>query len=78
PSAMLSAVFLLERQKVLRLPQAARLVTYNPAQAVGLGKEYGALEVGKVADLIQVRVDRYGIPIVQRVVVQGEERLKRT
>ena len=77
PSAMLNAVFMLARQEVLRLPQAVRLVTLNPAQAVGLGQEYGSLEVGKVADMILVRLSWQGVPAVQRLFVQGEERLRR-
>jgi alpha-D-ribose 1-methylphosphonate 5-triphosphate diphosphatase len=77
PAAMLSAVFLLATRGVLTLSQAVRLVTYHPAQAVGLGKEYGALERGKVADLILMKVDSQGTPIVQRLWVQGEERLSR-
>jgi alpha-D-ribose 1-methylphosphonate 5-triphosphate diphosphatase len=77
PAAMLRAVFLLAMQKVLTLPQAARMVTLNPAQAVGLGKEYGTLERGKVADVILVKLNPLGIPAVQRVFVQGKERLAR-
>jgi alpha-D-ribose 1-methylphosphonate 5-triphosphate diphosphatase len=77
PSAMLNAVFMLARQEVLTLPQAVRLVTLNPAQAVGLGEEYGSLEVGKVADVILVRLSWQAVPAVQRLFVQGEERLKR-
>ena len=77
PSAMLNAAFMLARQETLTLPQAVRLVTLNPAQAVGLGEEYGSLEVGKVADVILVRLSWQGVPTVQRLFVQGEERLKR-
>ena len=77
PSAMLNAVFMLARQEVLTLPQAVRLVTLNPAQAVGWGEEYGSLEVGKVADVILVSLSWQGVPTVQQLFVQGEERLKR-
>jgi alpha-D-ribose 1-methylphosphonate 5-triphosphate diphosphatase len=77
PTAMLRAVFLLAMQKVLTLPQVVRMVTLNPAQAVGLGKEYGALARGKVADVILVKLSQLGIPAVQRVFVQGKERLAR-
>jgi alpha-D-ribose 1-methylphosphonate 5-triphosphate diphosphatase len=77
PAAMLNAAFMLARQGVLTLPQAVRLVTLNPAQAIGLGAEYGSLEVGKVADVLLVRLNGQGIPAVQRLFVQGEERLGR-
>lgn len=77
PSAMLNAVFLLATKGVLTLPQAVRMVTYHPAQAVGLGAEYGSLERGKVADLVLMKVNSQGTPIVQRLWVRGEERLSR-
>ncbi len=76
PAALLNAVFTLSRQGVLTLPEAVRLVTLNPAQAVGLGKEYGSLEVGKIADVILVRLSGQGIPAVQRLFVGGGERVK--
>jgi len=77
PAAMLRAVFLLALQKVLTLPQATRIVTFNPAQAAGLGKAYGSLERGKVADMLLVKLSQQGIPAIQRLFVQGEERLTR-
>jgi alpha-D-ribose 1-methylphosphonate 5-triphosphate diphosphatase len=77
PVAMLHAIFVLATQELLTLPQAVRLVTLNPAQAVGLGDEYGSLEVGKVADVILVRLSWQGVPAVQRLFVGGEERLGR-
>jgi len=75
PAALLRAVFLLAMQKVLTLPQATRMVTLNPAQAAGLGKEYGSLERGKIADIIQVKLSQQGLPAIQRLFVQGEQRL---
>lgn len=77
PAAMLHAVFTLATRESLTLPQAVRLVTLNPAQAVGLSYEYGSLEAGKVADVILVRLNWQGIPVVQRLFVGGEERLGR-
>jgi len=77
PAAMLHAVFMLGTREVLTLPHAMRLVTLNPAQAVGLSADYGSLEVGKIADVILVRLSWRGIPVVQRLFVQGEERLER-
>lgn len=77
PAAMLAAAFKLARQQVLTLPQATRLVTLNPAQAVGLGNNFGSLELGKIADLIIVSVNRHELPMVQRVFVGGEERVRK-
>jgi alpha-D-ribose 1-methylphosphonate 5-triphosphate diphosphatase len=77
PSAMLNAVFMLAARDVLTLPQAVRLVTLNPAHAVGVGKDYGSLEVGKVADVILVRLGWQERSAVQGMFVEGEERLSR-
>ncbi len=78
PAAMLGAVFALVRQSILSLPEAVRLVTLNPAQAVGLAAEFGSLEVGKVADLLLVQSGASGVPVVERVFVGGKEVLRRT
>jgi cytosine/adenosine deaminase-related metal-dependent hydrolase len=51
--------------------------TLHPAQAVGLIEEYGSLEVGKIADVILVQLSRQGIPAIQRLFVEGEDRVKR-
>lgn len=77
PVGMLSAVFTLVQKKLLTLPEATRLVTLNPARAVGMGKVSGELAVGKIADIIQVRLNAQHIPIVQRIIVGGQERLVR-
>jgi alpha-D-ribose 1-methylphosphonate 5-triphosphate diphosphatase len=61
----------------MTLPEAMRCVTRNPAQAVGLGKDYGSLGVGKVADLLLVVMNEQGIPKVQRVFVGGKKRSRR-
>ena len=50
PAAMLAAVFILAETDPGGLPAAARLVTVNPAKALGL-HDRGALEVGKRADI---------------------------
>lgn len=77
PSAMLASVFLLAELGYKTLPEAVRMVTLHPAQAVGIGHEYGSLEIGKVADLILVEVNAQQ-PRVQRVFIGGEERLSIT
>ncbi|MEI6045189.1 MAG: alpha-D-ribose 1-methylphosphonate 5-triphosphate diphosphatase [Chloroflexota bacterium] len=73
PSAMLTATFKLASHQLMSLPQAVQMVSLRPAQAVGLGAELGSLEIGKVADLIVVRLERH--PKVRRVFVSGRERL---
>ncbi|GAC1363004.1 MAG: alpha-D-ribose 1-methylphosphonate 5-triphosphate diphosphatase [Ktedonobacteraceae bacterium] len=73
PAAMLAAVFDLAGQHILPLPEAVRLVTLNPAQAVGLDADFGSLEIGKVADLFLVTFDAREVPMVERVFVGGRE-----
>jgi alpha-D-ribose 1-methylphosphonate 5-triphosphate diphosphatase len=53
PAALLQAVFLLERRGVLLLHEAARLVSQNPADALGLC-ERGRLAAGCQADIALV------------------------
>ncbi|HTO22737.1 MAG TPA: alpha-D-ribose 1-methylphosphonate 5-triphosphate diphosphatase [Spirochaetia bacterium] len=52
--SMLHAVFGLVRAGVLGLPDAVRMVTFNPARAAGLAADLGSLEPGKRADMILV------------------------
>lgn len=77
PASMLSAAFKLAEDNVLPLPDAVQLITLNPAKAVGLADTLGSLEVGKVADIIVVARSRQGLPFVQRVLVNGCERIIR-
>jgi alpha-D-ribose 1-methylphosphonate 5-triphosphate diphosphatase len=77
PPAMLSAIFTLTARGTLTLPEATRLVTLNPARAVGLAQDLGSLEVGKVADIILVALDKQRVPVVRRVFVGGAERVVR-
>ena len=73
PGAMLAAAFKLAEQQICTLPEAVKLVTLHPAKAVHLGHEYGSVEIGKLADLILVRINERGIPKVQRVLIGGKE-----
>lgn len=54
PQAMLPAVLLLARAGILSLPDAVRLVSLQPARAVGLDASIGSIEPGKEADLVLV------------------------
>ncbi|MDO9046931.1 MAG: alpha-D-ribose 1-methylphosphonate 5-triphosphate diphosphatase [Methylobacter sp.] len=53
PASLLTAVFILEQRGVLSLSEAVKLVSLNPAQALGLS-DRGEIAVGKRADLICV------------------------
>ncbi|KZL20693.1 Alpha-D-ribose 1-methylphosphonate 5-triphosphate diphosphatase [Pseudovibrio axinellae] len=70
PVSLLQAAFRLEQQiESISLPEAVQKVTRIPAQAVGLS-DRGALEEGRRADLIQVRMVG-DVPIVRGVWREG-------
>ena len=71
PASLLHAVFQLHRERALPLAEAFRLVTLNPAQAVGLGERFGSIEKGKAGDLLVVRTLDDGFPYVSRAIVAG-------
>jgi len=56
PQSLLQAIFLMVSQ-TLPLYEAVRLVTINPANAIGLGCDRGSLAVGKLADIVTVHHD---------------------
>ncbi len=68
-SLIQSTFFLSEVVDGISLPDAVRLVTKNPAEAVGFG-DRGVIEIGKRADLVRVRVDEH-IPVVRTVWREG-------
>jgi alpha-D-ribose 1-methylphosphonate 5-triphosphate diphosphatase len=68
-SLIQSTFFLADTIDNITLPDAIRLVTKNPAKAVGLD-DRGAIEIGKRADLVRVRVDEH-IPVVRTVWREG-------
>ena len=55
PGSMLSGVMRLVDDQILTLPHAVKLVTANPAAAVGM-RDRGRIDVGLRADFIQVRL----------------------
>ncbi len=68
-SLIQSAFFLGEAVDGISLPQAVAMVSKNPAEAVGL-TDRGAIEVGRRADLVRVRVDEH-VPVVRAVWREG-------
>ena len=71
PGSMLHSAFILWKRGVLTLPCAVKMITRNPAEAVGMDGTIGSIEIGKRADLLIVS-ERMGIPVVARTVVGGE------
>jgi alpha-D-ribose 1-methylphosphonate 5-triphosphate diphosphatase len=68
-SLIQSAFFLGEVVEAISLPQAVAMVSKTPAEAVGLN-DRGAIEPGRRADLVRVRVDEH-IPVVRTVWREG-------
>lgn len=69
PSAMLPAVFHLTREGI-KLTKAVKMVTLNPAKALGIDQEVGSVEVGKCADLILVGMHE-DYPLLRKTLVGG-------
>lgn len=72
PMTLLHAVFALERQGILPLHEAIKMVSLNPAHAVGIADHTGSLETGKDADMVLVDHSD-GLPRVQKTFVAGRE-----
>lgn len=70
PQALLQSVFKLYHEKELTLWEAVRLVTKNPAEAVGLEESIGTITVGKKADILVVN-DIGEFPVIEKVFVDG-------
>lgn len=71
PRSMIEAAFALTQAPYnWSLPDAIRTVTHAPAACVGLA-DRGAIEIGKRADFIRVRIED-GRPLVRGVWVGGE------
>jgi alpha-D-ribose 1-methylphosphonate 5-triphosphate diphosphatase len=75
PASLLHSAFKLEAEGVLSLPAAVRMLTLNPARAMGIDGDYGAVEAGKKADLLVVRKihDR---PMVYKCFIDGQATLQ--
>ena len=70
PASLLHSAFRLEEKGILSLPAAVRMLTLNPAKAMGIDADYGTVEVGKKADLLVVR-KIHGKPMVYKCFIDG-------
>ena len=70
PSSLLHSTFKLEEDRILSLPAAVRMVSLNPAKAMGIDADYGSVEAGKKADLLVVRKIE-GKPMVYTCFIDG-------
>jgi alpha-D-ribose 1-methylphosphonate 5-triphosphate diphosphatase len=72
PAGLLNAVFKMHHQHGLELHDAFKLVTINPARAVGIDREFGSVASGKRADLIVLEQLDGHYPVVTNVLVDGK------
>ena len=70
PSSLLLATFMLGSLAQWTLPKAVRTVTRNPARAIGM-EDRGDVAVGQRADLLRVRMNRVGMPVVLETWLAG-------
>ncbi|MDR1589953.1 MAG: alpha-D-ribose 1-methylphosphonate 5-triphosphate diphosphatase [Oscillospiraceae bacterium] len=70
PPSLLHAAFRMESEGLTTLPQAVKMLTLNPARAVGLDGDFGSVEAGKKADLLVVRKIQ-GRPTVCECFIDG-------
>lgn len=71
PSSLLLATFMLGRLAQWTLPKAVRTVTRNPARAIGM-QDRGDVAVDQRADLLRVRMNRAGMPVVLETWLAGQ------
>jgi alpha-D-ribose 1-methylphosphonate 5-triphosphate diphosphatase len=71
PSSLLLAIFMLAKQEQWTLAKAVRTVTCNPARAIGM-QDRGEVAVGQRADLLRVRMNRVGMPVVMETWLAGK------
>jgi alpha-D-ribose 1-methylphosphonate 5-triphosphate diphosphatase len=70
PASLLHSAFKLEEEGLLSLPEAVRMLSINPAKAMGVDADYGSVEIGKKADLLVVRLIQ-GCPMVYKCFIDG-------
>jgi len=70
PSSLLHSAFKLEKDGVLSLPEAVKMLTLNPAKATGIDADYGTVEPGKKADLLLVQKIQ-GQPMIHKCFIDG-------
>ncbi|MBA1335510.1 MAG: Alpha-D-ribose 1-methylphosphonate 5-triphosphate diphosphatase [Firmicutes bacterium] len=71
PASLLHAVFLLHKKYGRNLVDMFKLVTVNPAKAVGISEEYGSLSEGRKGDIIIIEKTEEDFPVITAVFVDG-------
>ncbi len=71
PAGMLHAVYKLFKILGYELHEAMRLVTINPAKAIGIDKSTGSIQEGKIADILIINELDDGMPAITSAFVAG-------
>jgi len=72
PASLLHAVFILHKDWGVKLVDAFRLVTLNPAKAVKADEQRGSIEPGKLADILIIHQLDDGYPAIDSVLISGQ------
>ncbi|MBS3969652.1 MAG: phosphonate metabolism protein PhnM [Clostridia bacterium] len=72
PASLLHAVFMLHKKFKKDLADMFRLVTINPARAVGIDREYGSIGYNKKANIIIIEEIETGFPTITAAFVHGK------
>ncbi|HUW63489.1 MAG TPA: amidohydrolase family protein [Spirochaetia bacterium] len=72
PPALLHAVFKLNTEYNIPLWDAVKMVTLNPAKALGIENDFGAVTVGRKADLILIKILDSKPAIMKVFIIDGK------
>ena len=70
PSAVLSSIFKMHEEYGIDLTRMFRMVTSNPARAVGIFNKVGSIEEGKHADILLIE-KKADYPVINLAMVDG-------
>lgn len=71
-AGLLPAIFKLHQEHNIPLYKVVGYATLQPAKALKIEKKYGSITVGKIADLLVVRVSNRKLPEVIQTIVKGK------
>ncbi|MGL4849423.1 MAG: alpha-D-ribose 1-methylphosphonate 5-triphosphate diphosphatase [Clostridium sp.] len=72
PQGLLHSVFILNEKHGIKLEDAFKFVTLNPAKATNIDKDYGSIEKGKISDILIINKDDEGLPFISKTIVNGK------
>lgn len=72
PAAMLYSIFKLHREHHHPLHEMLKLITINPAKALGIDRDFGSIKRGKKADILVVKLLDGTFPVITSALVDGD------